>query len=484
MDSIVLCADSESLRHPEMIGLEGVQLDAVPWLTAFSRAEEVRAHARCAPMPQEFWIASADDMEAINVAAALKHDEPLRTIRLVVSDATGSVLSRAHAAQVDEVLPLWRFAQRFRTEAQRRAVMAMPAKGESASAAPVDDGTRSQAPAGRPVVPRSAEPAADRTVALAPLLHAAVASAAPVPPAPSASQKSAFVLSVVSGSGGAGKTTVALYVALLAQAQGYRTLLIDGDLQFGDLHTILDAKDPCTVADALQAPDPVALLHPDEGALSFIAAPRKLEEAELCAAHLPRLIDAVAPRFDVVVVNTGASWTDYHAPLLERSSRTLFLIDQRASSVRACQHALDVCLRSGIATGSFLFALNRCSRHALFTSIDVSCALNGAHVIELKEGGGAVEEACGAGLPFDLLHEKNDLCDSLEDMLASMLPEKEEGARRSSGCGRAKGRSRENAGRGERRTQRRGKHGKRERYGTVETAAIEAPAGVGRALVR
>lgn len=487
MDPIVLCADSESLQHPEMIGLEGVRLDTVPWLMTCSRAEEARALARRAPMPQEFWIASADDMEAINVAAALKRDEPLRTVRLVVSDATGSVLSRAHAAQVDETLPLWRFAQRFRTEGQRRAVIG--ASASEKSPVPVPGGTLAVAGPATPNVAlapsqklQGAAKAleaqavlagsvastplsdADRTLAMAPLVDVAAAMA------PTGTGDGAFVISVVSGSGGAGKTTVALHAALLARARGHRTLLIDGDLQFGDLRAMLDRKNARTVSDVLEAPDPWGSLSEGDDELAFIAAPRKLEEAELCAPHLPRLVDAAAARFDVVVVDTGASWTDYHASLLERSNRTLFLIDQRATSVRACQHALDVCLRSGIATGSFLFALNRCSRHALFTSIDVSCALSGAHVVELKEGGSAVEEACGAGLSADLLRGKNDLCGSLDELLAVMLPERGiEGS--ASARSRGRSRTREGAVRGERRSLRKGKHGRRERQGAAEAVS-------------
>ncbi|MFR8831758.1 MAG: chromosome partitioning protein ParA, partial [Eggerthella lenta] len=120
--------------------------------------------------------------------------------------------------------------------------------------------------------------------------------------------------------------------------------------------------------------------------------------------------------------NTGAAWAEQHALLLERSSKALFLIDQRPSSLRACQHALDLCARCGIATGPFLYAVNRCSKNALFTSIDVSCSLRGAHVFELKDGGGEVEELLGAGLPFDLLASRNDLCASLERVLSGVLP--------------------------------------------------------------
>ena len=43
-------------------------------------------------------------------------------------------------------------------------------------------------------------------------------------------------------------------------------------------------------------------------------------------------------------------------------------------------------------------------------------------LFELKDGGGEVEELLGAGLPFDLLASRNDLCASLERVLSGVLP--------------------------------------------------------------
>ena len=46
--------------------------------------------------------------------------------------------------------------------------------------------------------------------------------------------RAGFLFPVVSGSGGAGKSTVSVLSALIAQRMGYNTLLLDFDLQFGD----------------------------------------------------------------------------------------------------------------------------------------------------------------------------------------------------------------------------------------------------------
>ena len=138
--------------------------------------------------------------------------------------------------------------------------------------------------------------------------------------------------------------------------------------------------------------------------------------------RLPDLLDRLSEEFDVIIANTGASWAEQHAALLERSSVALFLIDQRASSVRACKHALELCARCGIATNPFQFALNRCVKGAPLTSVDVSCALQGAPVFELKDGGRAVEEYLSGGGAADLIEERNEFARSLEQVMERLLP--------------------------------------------------------------
>ena len=137
--------------------------------------------------------------------------------------------------------------------------------------------------------------------------------------------------------------------------------------------------------------------------LVLVSAPRALERSEVVAASMGSVVDVLVASFDFVIANTEAAgrtcisfcWNGLPPPVR---------VDQRASSVRACRHALDLCLRCGIATGSFLLAVNRCTRHAPFTSIDVSSALDGAHVAELADGGREVEELLGAGMAQSLVN--------------------------------------------------------------------------------
>jgi pilus assembly protein CpaE len=148
-----------------------------------------------------------------------------------------------------------------------------------------------------------------------------------------------------------------------------------------------------------------------------IAPPMRLERGEVVNRYIGKIISCAAPYFDVIVVNTGAVWIDCHAQLLELSDKAMFVVDQRASSVRSTRHALDLCFRLGISNSDFVFLLNRCSRASTFTAVDISCALDGGLVYEVKDGGSVVEESLGSGHVEDLATSKNEMITSLSEAL-------------------------------------------------------------------
>lgn len=62
MPLVALCADEESLRNPEMLGLGGENLAAQSWLQLFSSAEQARCSLRNDTGIQEVWVASCDEV--------------------------------------------------------------------------------------------------------------------------------------------------------------------------------------------------------------------------------------------------------------------------------------------------------------------------------------------------------------------------------------------------------------------------------------
>ena len=365
----LLCADAEQQVALTSRGLDPTLLEA-PWLTVCSRARAAREAIAASPAIEEAIVLSSEEVEGINLAAALKVDAPACRVYLAACEETGSVRSRLAAAHLDGVLSLDEVVRRLSAEAvpDTAAIAADDASGRG----------REEERAG------------------------------------------GFLLTVVSGSGGAGKSTVAAMLAHGAARRGLRCALVDADLQFGDLGEI-GAADAHVSLDAL-AEDSALLPEVSAGEVALIEAPGRPGLAEVLAESLDRAVQEALGRFDFVVVDTGGSWNEQQVRLLERSAAVVFLIDQRASSVRACRRALDLCLRCGVATSSFVLVLNRCGRHAPFTSIDVSSALQGAPVIELADGGREVEELLGAASAPALFASGNDLCASVDRLLGELLP--------------------------------------------------------------
>ena len=469
MKSVVLCVDEMSLAHPEWLGLEGESLVAQTWLQTFSGAWEVRRALAKASEVDEVWVASNDEVEPINLAAILKADRPDRAVFLVSLEPSGSLMSRARIAGLDGVLTQAEFVARYgrwKHEGLERVSLASRETREESSRGRLgptheprkggvcrDDRDEKRVRevvvkhAGKhaavPVVNEEQKRPIPQVVSVARMNATEPSRAVDVEvsdqsqkfdeskvlsgfskeQSASALAKRAFLMPVISASGGSGKSAIAAMAAVLTQRAGLKTVLVDLDLQFGDMREAFGVEEALSLDELLAAPARINQVVNAGDMPALLCAPRNLELAEDVVARLSEVLDLLCSRFDVVIANTGSFWADEHMVLLERCSRALFVIDQRPSSLRACQRALDLCMRCGIAVSPLVFAVNKCSRQGLYTSIDVSCALHGATARELYWGGDQVGELLAAGNALELATSRNALVESLGVMLGELVPQ-------------------------------------------------------------
>ncbi|MGI6590659.1 MAG: AAA family ATPase [Eggerthellaceae bacterium] len=422
MGTVVLCADEDSLRHPDLLGLEGEGLSRQDWLKPISHAEEARRFLRGDASVDEVWVASSDEMDAINLAAALKRDSADRSVYLVGISGNGSLLSRANSAGIDGVLDAEEFANRYAWRKRQQTSL----RKEAVQHEELSDNLHAGA---QPVQFKADSQLADcsntKVLHRLDVWDTKGSSVRQRSGARVAIQNAsgAYMLTVTSASGGTGKSTISVLLALISQTLGYRTLLFDADFQFGDVAQLLSIKDPLRIDQVLKDPLRVNQLESIGTMPAVLAPPLGPEDSEQMPAQLEGVIEKLRGGFDVIIVNTGSFWTEQHIKLIELSSNTLFLVDQRPTSLKAIKRALGLCARCGVAATPFLFAVNRCSKNAMLTSLDISCALNGARVSEFKDGGPEVEELMGAGMAGELLKMRNSLCVSLQSFFIEALPE-------------------------------------------------------------
>lgn len=137
------------------------------------------------------------------------------------------------------------------------------------------------------------------------------------------------VIVVCSAVGGVGRTTVTVNLASLSAKQNKKVSILDGDLQFGDAALALDLKPEMTMQEAIENKDilnsKAYCLHHQTG-IELLSAPSRPEFADLVTPdNLTDILDVMADRTDLLLVDTQPGLTDHNIPLLERADRILVI---------------------------------------------------------------------------------------------------------------------------------------------------------------
>ncbi len=176
-----------------------------------------------------------------------------------------------------------------------------------------------------------------------------------------------IVCSLVSVSGGVGVSHLSVSLALaMNRLFERRTVLMEMDLQAAPFavllnqdpeHSFSELADPTSTIDSIRLE---SVLCKHESGLYWLAAPNRIEEAELIsAATVEATLKVLRELFDVVVIDCGTHLAESSIVAWERSDHLLYVLDQTVTSIRAAQRFLALYQRLGIAEVKPSFILNR-----------------------------------------------------------------------------------------------------------------------------
>ncbi len=158
------------------------------------------------------------------------------------------------------------------------------------------------------------------------------------------------VVTIMSPKGGAGKTVAAANVGLqLAMwSEPNRVVIMDADLQFGDVSIVLQLDPVHTIVDAARELDELdedlmrSLLTSHPSGLQVLAAPLEPSLAdEVSTQSVVRSIAMLKRMFDYVVIDTAPFLDEPVLSILERSDDVLLVVDMDLPSVKNAKLALD-----------------------------------------------------------------------------------------------------------------------------------------------
>ncbi len=125
----------------------------------------------------------------------------------------------------------------------------------------------------------------------------------------------ARIIAITSGKGGVGKTFVSANLAAALTRRGHRVLVLDADLGLANLDVVLNLHPKVTLHDVFTGKAKLedAIIQAPGGFSVVLAGSGMVEYSRLTPevrSELLHIIQTLAPRYDVVLLDTGAGISD------------------------------------------------------------------------------------------------------------------------------------------------------------------------------
>jgi len=180
-------------------------------------------------------------------------------------------------------------------------------------------------------------------------------------------KKRGRAIAVFSSKGGCGTTLIATNLALLQKTP---TVLVDLNLQSGDLELLLGLKPRFSLADVVENRERLddallaSYITPHSKNLSLLAAPTKAESAEdIQPKHIYEVMELLRQRYDNVIIDTPHSFDSVTISALDHADQILVVFTLEIHAIRSTRRALEIFDRLGYPRKKVRLVVNRWSKN-------------------------------------------------------------------------------------------------------------------------
>ncbi|MBS7350500.1 MAG: MinD/ParA family protein [Comamonas sp.] len=155
------------------------------------------------------------------------------------------------------------------------------------------------------------------------------------------------IMAITSGKGGVGKTFISANLAAALVRQGLRVLVLDADLGLANLDVVLNLYPKITLHDVFtgKAALEEAVVTAPGGFHALLAGSGMVEYSRLTPevrSQLIYVIDTLAPRYDIVLLDTGAGISDVVLFSLSLAAEVLVVATPEPTSLTDAYAAMKV----------------------------------------------------------------------------------------------------------------------------------------------
>ena len=245
-----------------------------------------------------------------------------------------------------------------------------------------------------------------------------------------AKSKIGKVITIMSPKGGAGKTMTTVNVGLalgMMTDQPERVVIMDADLQFGDVCISLQVEPMHTIVDAardiekLDEPMLESLLAIHPSGVRVLSAPLEPSLAdEVSTQVIVRTLGMLKRMFDYVIIDTAPFLDEPVLSILERSDAVLLVVDMDLPAVKNAKLALDTLKLIKFPFEKIKLVLNRVNSKARLDINELERSL-GLEVQAAISSDKLVPRAVNEGDPVVSLYPRSRVAKDLRGVAALVM---------------------------------------------------------------
>ena len=218
------------------------------------------------------------------------------------------------------------------------------------------------------------------------------------------------VITVYSPKGGTGCTTLAVNLAIALHNEDTRVVIVDANLQFGDVAMFFNEQGKNTILDIAPRVDDLdpetveeIMIKHEASGIHILAAPQRPEHAEkLSTEQFTKVITYLRQLYSYVVIDTSSILTDIILGAIDHSDAVILVTTQDIPAIKNARLVLDLMQTMGLDRERIIFVMNRFDKRIGITPERIGDNLKHkvSAVIPLDER--VVIPAVNRGVPFML----------------------------------------------------------------------------------
>jgi pilus assembly protein CpaE len=241
--------------------------------------------------------------------------------------------------------------------------------------------------------------------------------------------------------GGAGKTTISTNLALaLAQVAPGEVVIVDLDVQFGDVASALGIRPDLTLADALRSIDTLdattlkahLAVHAEDDLYVLCAPTSPTDADDITVEQVDRVLELLTQSFRYVVVDTASGLDENTMTALEHATDLLLISATDVPSIRATVKEIEALRVIGKPQHRWHFVLNRADARTGLTVAAIERTV-GINVDVAVPSSRSVPMSLNQGEPLVLSDPRSPVAVAMHQLVRRVAPQEAPADTRPSG---------------------------------------------------